>query len=70
MELSNYRPISVLNLFSKVYEKLMYLELFYLILINIISFIKIKLVYAKDILVTMLLLRWLTQLLNHLIQET
>ena len=59
MELSNYRPISVLTFFFKS-----------LILISIISFIKINLDFVKDILVTMLLLLWLTKLLNRLIQET
>ena len=63
MELSNYRPISVLFFSSKVYEKLMYNSL-YPILIKgiIIPFIKINLfVFVKDILVTMLLLLWLTK---------
>ena len=58
MELSNYRLISALK------------TLWYFILINIISFIKINLVFVKDILVTMLLLLWLTKLLNHLIRLT
>ena len=70
MQLSKYRPISVLICVSKVYEKLMYNITWYLVLINIISFIKFNLVFVKDILVTMLLLLWLTKLLNHLIQET
>ena len=69
MELSNYRPISVLFFFQKSMKNLC-ITPWHLILINIISFIKINLVFVKDILVTMLLLRWLTKLLKHLIQET
>ena len=65
MELSNYRPISVPNLFSKVYEKLMYNSL-------VSYFDKYNILYQHqfDLLVTMLLLLWLTKLRNHLIQET
>ena len=69
MELSNYRPISVLMFFQKSMKNLC-IRPWYLILINLISFIKINLVLVKDILVTMLLLLWLTKLLNHLIHET
>ena len=68
MELSNYRPISVLFFYRSM--KNLCITPWYLILINIISFIKINLVFVKDILVTMLLLLWLTKLFNHLIQET
>ena len=69
MELCNYRSISVLKKVQK-YMKNLCITPWYLILINIIYFIKINLVFVKDILVTMLLLLWLTKLLNHLIQET
>ena len=69
MELSNYRPISILLFFQKSMKNVC-ITPWYLILINIISFIKINLVFVKDILVTMLILLWLTKLLNHLIQET
>ena len=69
MELSNYRLISVLKKFPKSMKNVC-ITPWYLILINIISFIKINLVFVKDIQVTMLLLLWLTKLLNHLIQET
>ena len=69
MELSNYRPISVQFFFQKSMKNLC-ITPWYLSLIYIISFIKINLVFVKDILVTMLLLLWLTKLLNHLIQET
>ena len=69
MELSNYRPISVLYFFQKSMKNLC-IALWYLILINIISFIKINLVFVKDILITMLLLLRSTKLLNHLSQET
>ena len=70
MELSNYRSISVLIFFLQKSMKNLCITPWYRILINIISFIKINLVFVKDILVTMLLLLWLTKLLNHLIQET
>ena len=70
MELSNYRSISVLIFFLQKSMKNLCITLWYLIFINIISFIKINLVFVKNILVTMLLLLWLTKLLNHLIQET
>ena len=70
IELSNYRPISVLIFFLQRSMKNVCITSWYLIFINIISFIKINLVFVKNILVTMLLLLWLTKLLNHLIQET
>ena len=54
MELSNYRPISVLIFFLKSMKNLC-ITPWYPILINIISFIKINLVFVKDILVTMVL---------------
>ena len=46
MELSNYRPISVLFFFQK-YMKNLCITPWYLILINIISFIKINLVFHQ-----------------------
>ena len=69
MELTNNIPISVL-IFFQMSMKNLCITPWYLILINIISFIKINLVFVKDILVTMPLLLWLTKLLNHLIQDT
>ena len=67
MELSNYRPISVLFFFQKSMKNFVYNSLIsYFDNYNILY--QNQFVFAKDILVTMLLLLWLTKLLNHLIQ--
>ena len=56
MELNNYRPISVLNIFSKIFERLMYNRLIVFFLISIISFTKINLDLEKGVLPIMPLL--------------
>ena len=56
MELNNYRPISVLKIFSKIFERLMYNKSNSWI--NIIFLIKINLDLDKDTLLTMHLSHW------------
>ena len=46
MELSNYRPISVLNIYSKIFERLMYNRLIQFLDTNVI---KINVDLDKDI---------------------
>ena len=48
MELSNYRPISVLNIYSKIFERLMY-NILIQFLDKTKSFIKINLDLNNDI---------------------
>ena len=45
----NYRPISVLSVFSKIFEKIMYNHLVNFIIINITFHININLVLGKVI---------------------
>ena len=55
MELNNYRPISVLNIFSKIFERLMYNKL--IKFLDKYNF-KINLDLDEDTLLTMHLLHW------------